>query len=569
MDLRAKPFHLNEKQLQWVEDTLESMSLEDKLGQLFFSAVVGDPKKAIEEADAIGFRPGGYLLRGATAQETRERVAALQEHFPIPLLISGDLDRGAVNLVTDGTSCGQQMGIAATGETSLAYEVGRLTAQECMACGVNWNFGPVVDIDYNPFNPVTNVRTFGSDPEKVADFASAMARGIMDGGMISCMKHWPGDGRDFRDQHFLTSINDMSVEDWTSTYGRIYGRLIEEGVETLMTAHILFPAYSRYYKPDIRDQDMLPASLNYDLHNRLLREKLGFQGVIITDASVMVGFTETLPRSLAVPMCIANGADFVLFNRNKEEDLQYMREGYEKGILTPERLNEAVTRILALKASHNLHIKKKEGTLVPPKSALEAVGTEQGKELAKKIADKSITLVKDVKHLLPLDPEKQKHLYVISLGDVPNYHNGKGGYVHLFAGELEKKGFQVTIFDKENPDDPIHYARGKVADLRQQVDVIIYFANVCTSNADSAARISWPGWNRASIPLLLQEIPMLLVSVDNPYLLIDMPRVPAYINAYTSDEVTVKALAGKIAGESPFYGKSPIDPFAGIFNAKY
>jgi beta-N-acetylhexosaminidase len=568
MDLKAKPFNLDDSQIEWVNKTLGSMSLEDKLGQLFLFMAMGDVDEFTASLDKIGLRPSGFLLRGAPAKVIRGKIQKLQDHYDIPLLIAGDLDRGASNMIEDGTCCGHQMEICATGDPDLAYRTGYQTAKECAAVGANWDFGPVTDIDYNPFNPIINVRSFSSDPEKVRIFTQAIAKGMHDGGLIPCMKHWPGDGCDFRDQHFLASINDKSVDEWDRTYGRIYKTLIDDGVETLMTAHILQPAYTRFFDPDVKDEEMLPGSLNYDLHHKLLREKLGFNGLIITDATSMGGFTEVVPRSKAVPLSIANGADIFLFSRDIEEDFNYMKEGLKNGILTEERIDEAVKRTLALKAKINLHIKKANGTLVPPPEALEIFTNKEGQKLAEEIADKGITLVKDTQNLIPFTAEEKKNIYMVVMGDKPGYHNAYGGYAKYFKQKLEEKGFNVMTFDPDNPAEPLNYGKGKIEDLKKKIDVVIYFANLETSGADSGCRISWPGL-RATIPSMNHDIPTMLISIDNPYLLMDAPRMSTYINAYTSDNLTIDTLVDKITGKSEFKGVSPIDPFVGLFNAKY
>ena len=167
------------------------MSLNDKVGQLFLfnSMTTQTAAEQIESLEKIGLKPCGFLLRGASSKDIREKISDFQNHYEIPLFIAGDLDRGASNMITDGTACGHQMQIGATGDPELAYQTGLICAKECAAVGANWNFGPVVDIDYNPRNPITNVRSFGSDPDHVLKFASAIARGMRDGGLIPCVKH--------------------------------------------------------------------------------------------------------------------------------------------------------------------------------------------------------------------------------------------------------------------------------------------------------------------------------------------------------------------------------------------
>ena len=564
--LRNKPFYLDDSQIDWVKETLAKMTLDEKVGQLFHfnSMSVETAEETIDRLEKIGLKPNGFLLRGAASKEIREKIKAFQEYYEIPLFISGDLDRGASNMIQDGTACGHQLQIGATGDPELAYKTGLQCASECAAVGTNWNFGPVIDIDFNPYNPITNVRSFGSDPDHVLKFARRIAQGMRDGGLTPCIKHWPGDGVDFRDQHFLASVNSLSMEEWDASYGKVYKGMIDDGAESLMTAHILLPSYSKFYNPDVKDEDILPGSLNKELHQKLLREKLGFNGLIITDATSMGGFMEVVPRSVAVPLSIANGADIFLFSRDMEEDFNYMKKGIEDGILTLERLDEALMRVLGLKAKMNLHVKKANGTLVPPVEALEIFEKGAGKALAKEIADKGITLVKDTKNNLPLDVNTQKNLYVITVGDVPGYHNVFGGYAKLFVEKLTEKGFNVTEFNPEEWPSPI--GRMPIEEFKKTYDAIIYFCNVETNGSDSAARITWPG-KRGTVPSMIHDVPTIMVSIDNPYHLIDAPRIPTYVNAYTSENVVVETLVEKLVGESEFKGVSPVDAFCGIFNA--
>ena len=566
VDLRAKPFYLDDEQIAWVEDTLSKMSLDDKIDQLFLfnSPAVETAEETIERLNKIGLRPNGFLLRGAASKEIREKIKGFQDYYEIPVFIAGDLDRGASNMIQDGTACGHQMEIGATGDPELAYKTGLICAKECAAVGTNWNFGPVIDIDFNPLNPITNVRSFGSNPDNVLKFARRIAQGMRDGGLIPCIKHWPGDGVDGRDQHFLASVNSLSMEEWDATYGKVYQGMIDDGMETLMSAHILLPSYARFYNPDVKDEDILPGSLNGDLHNKLLRGKMGFNGLIVTDATTMGGFTEVIPRSKAVPLSIANGADIFLFSRDMAEDFAYMKQGIEDGVLTLERLDDALTRVLGLKAKMHLHTKKANGTLVPPVEALEIFEKGEGRALAKEIADKGITLVKDTQKLLPLNPEKQKNIYMVVIGDQPGYHNVRGDYAPLFVQKLEEKGFNVTVYDEEDQNAAI--GKMPIEEFKKKYDVILYFCNIETSGSDSAARITWPGL-RATVPQMIHDVPTMMVSIDNPYHLLDAPRIPTYINAYTSEDIVVETLAEKIAGESTFKGVSPVDAFVGLFNS--
>ena len=560
VDLKAKPFYLTDEQVAWVESTIESMTLEEKLGQLFLPMMLETPEEANAKFDRLGLHPCGVLLRSAPAAQIREKIAALQKHAKIPMLIAGDLDRGAYNMISDGTQYGHEMLLAASQDPQMAYRGARILGEECCSVGANWNFGPVVDIDFNPFNPVTNVRTFGSNPDAVREFALASCRGMRESGILPCGKHFPGDGVDGRDQHFLASVNSLSVEEWDATYGRVYQALIDDGLETIMTVHILQPAYTRHFSPDTRDEDLLPGSLSEELNIKLLREKMGFNGLLVTDASSMAGFTDALPRSVAVPTSIAHGADVFLFTRDLEEDFDAMKAGYEQGILTEERLCEALTRILGMKAKLRLPEKKAAGTLVPPESALEIFRRGESAAFAKEAANRGITLVKDTQKMLPLTLEKYKRLFVIPVTAVPNYHNPNGGYEERFVKDLEARGFEVHLYDGSDED---RYTIGKlpIREFKNRYDAIIYFMNVASSGSDSAVRITWPGL-RVTITMMIHDVPTMMVSVDNPYHLMDAPRIPTYVNAYNSSDLVVDTLVEKLVGESAFLGVSPVDPFS-------
>lgn len=565
--LKEMPYCLDEDQIVWVEETLTGMSVEEKAGQLFLPVYTGNFEATVKELEKCGLKPGGFYLRVTDADTLRATIEKLQSHAEIPLLIAADLDRGPCNQIAEGTALGCEMAIAACKEPALAYQAGLACARETHAAGINWDFGPVVDIDYNYRNPATNIRTFGSDPETVKENAVAYAKGLRDGGLLSCMKHWPGDGRDERDQHFLASVNDCSVEEWDETYGMVFKAMIDSGTETLMSAQIMLPAYSRYYRPDIRDEEILPGSLNADLHSRLLREKLGFNGLIVTDASSMAGFTEVLPRRMAVPVSIAGGADIFLFNRNKGEDFAFMMEGIKRGIISEERLNDAVRRILGLKAKQRLPERKASGQLIPDRQETKWIGCESHRQLAENIADKGITLVKDTQKLLPLNPDRIRKIFLIVLGDTPNYHNKQSGYGEVFRRQLEKEGFEVKLYDPELIEH--EYDRLPVSEFTKRYDLVIYFVNRATDGQESAVRLYWPGERREAVPTLLSDMPVMMISVDNPYHLADVPRMRTYINAYTSSEITIEKLTEKLMGRSPFRGVSPVDPFCGLFNAKY
>ena len=378
--------------------------------------------------------------------------------------------------------------------------------------------------------------------------------------VVTTIKHFPGDGVDYRDQHLMSSINSLSAEEWHKTYGRVYQELIDFGAPTVMCAHIRQPALAREVNPDIKDEDILPGSLSKELMQGVLRKQMGFNGLIVTDATQMVGFTCSMDRAKAVPTAIEHGADMFLFTINQKEDVGYMMDGLQNGLLSQERLDEAVTRILALKASIHLHDKAP----VPDDSALDCLRCKEHIAIAERAADRSITLVKNKQPLLPLDPAKTPKIKLIQITNERLPESGWLPEIELFKQLLEKEGFTVSYFkDGKYPD--VDFS---LSDFKKETDLVIYFANMKVGSNQTTIRITWDDFLGESSPKYVHDLPYLFLSFSNPYHLVDVPMVKTYINAYTCNEYTVRAMVEKLMGRSDFKGTSPVDPFAGLWDTK-
>ena len=560
-NLKAKPFNLKDEDIKWVKETLKNMDLKEKVGQLFFPVGLTDDRdylKAIIE----NIKPSGIMYRPEEGSKIQAMHRFLQENSKIPLLIAANLESGGNGIAADGTFYGKQMQVAATDDKDMAYKLGLVSGREGRAVGCNWAFAPVIDIDMNFRNPITNVRTYGSDPKRVLKMAKAYMKGIHENGLAVSIKHFPGDGVDERDQHLVTSINSLSTEDWDNSYGMIYKGMIDEGAHTVMVGHIMQPAYSRKLVPGIKDEEIMPATLAPELLQGLLREKLGFNGLIVTDASLMAGFAVAERREIAVPKAIASGCDMFLFNRSIEEDFMFMMKGIENGILTLERIDEAVTRILGVKASLGLHLQK---NLVPEAGELSVLKCEEHVAWAKECADKAVTLVKDTQNLLPINPETHKRVVLYVLGDEDGLFGGTS-ISKYFETALRAKGFEVTLFDKKNLDFSDLIA--PISGLREKYDLALYFANLETASNQTTVRINWAPPMGADLPWFVKELPTMFISTANPYHLQDVPMVKTYINAYSSSEYIVDAVIEKIMGKSEFKGINPVDPFCNCWEAK-
>src|SRR4030042_3491955 len=572
VDLKRKPFNLNDNDIKWVKETLANMDIEAKVGQLF--CLLGQTEDEDEIRNMLKIiKPGGFMFRPFAGASIQKLHRFLQENAEIPLLLAANLERGGDGIALDGTCFGAQMQVAATDDENMAYRLGLVCGREGRAVGCNWTFSPVVDLDINHQNPITNTRTFGSDPVRVLRMALAYVKGVRECGLAVSIKHWPGDGIDGRDQHLVTSINSLSIDEWDETYGKIYKGMIDAGANTVMAAHIMLPAYSRKFKPDIKDEELMPATLAPEINYNLLREKLGFNGLIVTDATLMAGFTIAMSRELAVPTTIASGCDMFLFPIDIRVDFDFIMKGIQNGILTIERLDEAVTNILALKASLKLYKQKEERTLVPDEKELNVLNCSEHKKWAEECADKAITLVKDTQKILPLSQQNHKRILLFVLGDIGGYMDDNiEGFGTKFRNLLEKKGFIVTEFNDLNPrgatwDKPVGKLK-PVRDLKEEYDLMLYFSNVKTLSNQTVVRINWAMPMGIDVPKFINDIPTVFISVANPYHLQDVPRVKTYINAYNSSDYILEVLVDKLLGKSTFKGINTVDPFCGYWEAK-
>jgi beta-N-acetylhexosaminidase len=281
----------------------------------------------------------------------------------------------------------------------------------------------------------------------------------------------------------------------------------------------------------------------------------------------MAGMAIAMPRHLAVPTAIACGCDVFLFCRNAEEDLAYMKKGVEDGIITQERLRDAVCKVLALKASLRLHEKKADGTLIPDiEKAKAALAPEKHKLWAAECADRAVTLVKEEKGVLPLSPQKTKRMLFYPIqSDAGVMYSVDTSVAGQFEKLLRGEGFDVTVY---KPSPGLEGMMSAQSEILDNFDVIVYLANMATKSNQTIVRIEWAQPMGANVPVYMSQVPTLFISVENPYHLIDVPRVRTFINAYHSTPVVLNAIVDKLMGRSEFKGKSPVDAFCGKWDTR-
>lgn len=569
--LKLNPFFLNDKQISWVKETLDGMTPEEKIGQLFCLITYSSEEEYLKGL-AHKYKAGGVMGRPLPAEEVCAFTSVLQREAKIPMLIAANFEAGGDGLIAEGTNIGPNMQAAATGDPAFAAAQGRVSAVEGLAVGANWAFAPVIDIDMNFRNPITATRTYGSDMAMVRDCGVAYTKAAQEKGMAVSIKHFPGDGVDERDQHLVTSINSLSCEDWDKSFGEVYKAGIEAGALTVMVGHIMQPAYSRKLNPDLKDEDIMPATLAPELLNGLLREKLGFNGMIVTDASSMAGMVIPMDRSKMVPYAIAAGCDMFLFTKNIDEDYEFMRKGVEDGVITQERLDEALIRILATKAALKLPEKKADGTLIPNyENAKKVLGCAEHKKDETACSDNAVTLVKNLEGILPLDSKKYKRVLLHPICNTGPSFFANADVSGLMKEALEKEGFEVDVFESKLDGGfagLMEGLMGRYQDAVEKYDLIIYAANLSTKSNQTTVRIEWAMPMGMNCPVYINKIPTIFVSFANPYHLLDAPRIKTFINAYSFKPANVDAVMDKLMGRSEFKGKSPVDAFCGMWDTK-
>ncbi len=560
VDLTARPFFLSRDAIHWVESTIVGMTPEEKVGQLFIHMNTRrDPEYIRGMCEK--YHIGGLRWEGASAEEVHEQNRLYQSLSKVPMLFAANCETGGARACREGTTVAPAAACGACASTKTARDMGAVGGREGAAIGCNWTFTPVADILLNWRNTIVNTRSFGSDPDRVQEMSKAYMEGVHESEMLCCAKHFPGDGSEERDQHLVMGCNDLSCEDWDATYGTVYKGLIDAGLESVMIGHICQPAYSRKFKPGVRDEDILPATLAPELIQGLLRGRLGFNGLIVTDASRMAGMTCAMPRREQVPRSIAAGCDMFLFFGDPDEDFGYMLEGVRSGVITQERLNDALLRILGAKARLGLHKKA-----FPPKEGLAVVGCEEHRLVAEEAADASVTLVKDTQNLLPVNPLSLKRARVHVLEN--NQPRGRGGAdptKQIIVEELERAGFQVSLyesagaFDPRNPS-PENIARATRAsaakDFAGEYDILFVFVNMGGFAQENNVRVRWQSGLGNEALMFAREVPSVCVSLNFTNHLIDLPMYKTFVNAYSPTREYVRAAVEKIVGKSAFKGKA-------------
>lgn len=573
VSLHEAPYKLSEEEIAYIESLLSAMGDREKLERLFVSLMPSFEKEFLQNA-VKSQRFGGVRYNPSAAKDVKAMASSLQKASPIPLFVCSNTEEGANGTARDFPCIGCETKIGAANDREFAYILGKESARLSKQVGVNTLFAPIVDVHNDFHNPVISNRTFGSDPKKVRDFSLQFLKGVQEEGLIACAKHFPGDGFDERDQHLANSVNPLTCRSWHKSFGSIYQSLIKAGLPMVMVGHISLPNYERCHD---EGQDFYrPASISPLIVDGLLKGELGFNGLVISDATHMVGLTAAGKREDLLPLMLNAGVDMILFQNDYEEDLSFLEKAIEKGTLSMERVEDALRRQLGLKLRFGLFAEKDAGF----DSEFDVTPSLKAQD---EVAKKAITLVKDLDHALPLNPEKDKRiLLVIQKPDNPfegMMPKRKTPY-EAFADILRGKGYEVTIFeslmDKAKKMPPmeammavasVYTNKTPIKDLQSQFDCVIHLADFDTHNTVDRLQFKMSK-GTPDVPWYVHEVKTIFISLHSPFHLFDVPRVRCYINAYDKLPATLTHLAAKLNGEEPFLGISPVDAFCGRNDTK-
>ena len=587
VDLRAKPYYLSDEDIAWVENTIASMTPEEKVGQLFWQLTAGNSEEYLREL-MEKYHLGGCRYNGMPGQVLLNQNRTFQKYAKVPVFIACNPEKGGDGVCVDGTQVGHQVKIGATRKPEYAQAMGRVSGAQIKAAGCNMAFAPVVDITYNWECEEVLMRAYGNDHELVATMGKAYMDGLHEtDGVFCCAKHFPGNGQDYRDAHLSNNVNHFTHDKWMATYGHVYKTLIDGGLDAIMGGHILMPEYMAEIDPTINADTIMPGTLCKEIMTDLLRGELGFNGMVVTDASHMVGMTNRMKRKDMLPAAINAGCDMFLFFNDPAEDFETMLNAYNTGIIGEERMTEALTRILGLKASRGMHKKSLEELCGTDEALKEALNNPEFKTYAPAVTRDALTLVKyKDEGVLPLSPEKTKRIMLVNIkgpetpmGRLMKLAMGGRGPqkspVEKLCDKLNERGFEAFIY--ESPLDKMIkqveaggkmdlnlYFAGKnaIADFVSGQDLVISFFDVAGGHPTFG--MSKGG---GEIPWYVHELPVIGISVNKPTMLADAPMLRTYINTYDSNEDTLNALVDALlTGPEAFKGTDPIDSYCGMFD---
>ncbi len=525
---------LTTAQAEWVENTLNRMTTDEKIAQMVCLRYPVIQKLGGVE-DFLRRHPLGAVYVGSEAIDTDNMDAAalhresetMGHSSAVPALLVSDFEQGVGSQLdnTSFTVLPESMAIAATGNTEYAYQSGAITAREANAVRVHCTFGTVIDLNLNRDNPITGVRAYGDKVETVIAMGCAEIRGLQDHNCAATAKHFPGDGADTRNQHYVTSFNPLSMDAWRETYGKVWQAVIDEGVMAIMVGHLAMPEYEPM---DPVKKKFRPATCSKKIMTDLLRGELGYRGLIVSDALCMAGFNTWGTYEECIRDTVNGGTDLLLWPEQPEQVFPLVRQMVDNGEIPLSRINDAVRHVLELKA--RLKLERRE---ISPEALRE------NQRVAQQIAADSLTLLRNENQALPLS-KNQKYLALLTPP-----HPAAFEHLKIFKAAFDQ--YAELEFDTID-----HFEQYTGKYDQYEAVLLIGMGRVRFGDYRGMHGGIWPFMNDRSIR---QRI---CISFANPFFLYDVPSVDAYVNCYSYYRETQLAAVRALFGEEQFRGKSPV-----------
>jgi beta-N-acetylhexosaminidase len=542
----------------WVDSVMSTMTLEEQVGQMMMVGVYGhyfsvESNEYERIAGLVRDRHvGGVVLWPGDVMASAVRLNSLQRLSRVPLLVSGDFERGVAMRIRRSTSFPDAMAIGATRNPRLAYEVARATALEARAIGIHQNFAPVADVNTNPLNPVINTRAFGDSPELVSEMVSAFIRGSLEGGVLPTVKHFPGHGDAGVDSHLELPVIRQNQSRLEKVELAPFRAAIAAGVPSVMIAHVAVPS--------LDSSAFGPASLSPAIITDLLQNEMHFQGLIVTDALDMHGVANGYPAGETALRAVKAGVDILLMPPDEESAIDALVAAVRSGVIDRARLQRSVRKILM--AKHQLGLDTVRTT--PIEQIDRIVASHAHELLSRTVARSAITLLRNKGSLIPLRTGLRSRVVSVVLSDTDDYRmdvhrpgapaltEQVGAYFQRLMQQRNGR-IEVVRLNPASDDEEFDNAAGRLR--RADLLVLPVFVKV----RSSSGRISMPA---KFIPFLRRVeasgVPTVVVLFGTPYLAGHFPGADVVLCTYGDTEPQMEAAVEALSGEIPIGGKLPV-----------
>ena len=478
----------------------------------------------IHSGESVNYKNVGVFVHPVTREEAEEFTRGAKEDANHEMMFVADLENGAGDSIKGATRFPVMRALGIADDEKLAYQMGEVCAKEARRVGYTWTFAPCVDICMNHDNPIVSSRSVGEDAEQVLRIGGAYMRGLQDHGIVATLKHFPGDGVCRFDQHLTTSENSLSLEEWYRTFGRVYSELIEQGAKTIMPGHISFPAYDEI---DPETGIYPPATLSKHLLTDLLKGELGFEGIIVSDATVMGGFCGYINYYEACARFLEAGGDCLLFVTDLEKVVKKLKGLVENGKLSIETLRNRAYRMLCF--AREYHMEQHETG---------EISKEEARTVSDRIVEKACTIVRNRKNLLPYRvTDKTKILHLVFSNNYPK------DYTENLTKELEKVAGSVDVYVDAGGRKNLELAENG------EYDLIICTAGINPSSGWNTARMHgavcrnmMDGWTKIGPPVVF-------VNYGHPHWDEEYIAADTIIHTYGYTEHTASVVVKRIIGE--------------------